>query len=270
MTLDCSPNDPFGSRGRGLRASSAHCSSPACKCSPRRYFPHAGAQAACELFALLEPSAAPPKGFVNALVAAARGTREDEDEVHASAHHGAIHSPQVRERTRTRCMQVLITAPSTPHRYTRGRGRGACKCSPRRPPLPTGTREDEDEGGQGGGKSGKSGQGGQGAKGGATDGGHASRDAHVAPPCMQVLTTAPFPHRCVVCRASEPMLSSSPYRIGRRHVAGSSGLRGIREHRSSQERHVFTAGVAPELAGGGGLPRSAPTDTSDRAGRQPV
>ena len=199
--------------------------------------------------------------------------------LHASAHHGAT-SP----RRCAGCVRALRAARALSGtaqgfrqcagrrcpRYARGRGRGACKCSSRRPPLPTGTREDEDEGGQGGGKSGKSGQGGQGAKGGATDGGQASRDAHVAPPCMQVLTTAPFPHRCVVCRASEPMLSSSPYRIGRRHVAGSSGLRGIREHRSSQERHVFTAGVAPELAGGGGLPRSAPTDTSDRAGRQPV
>ena len=248
MTLDCSPDDPFGSRGRGLRVSSARCSSPACKCSPRRHFPTQVRRLRASSSRCSSPQRHRPR------VSSMRWSP----------------LPEVRERTRTRCMQVLTTAPSTPHRYTRGRGRGACKCSSRRHPLPTGTREDEDEGGQGGGKSGKSGQGGQGAKGGATDGGQASRDAHVAPPCMQVLTTAPFPHRCVVCRASEPMLSSSPYRIGRRHVAGSSGLRGIREHRSSQERHVFTAGVAPELAGGGGLPRSAPTDTSDRAGRQPV
>ena len=75
---------PRYARGRGRGA---------CKCSPRR----------------------PPLPT---------GTREDEDEVHASAHNGALHSPQVRERTRTRCMQVLTTAPSTPHRYARGRGRG--------------------------------------------------------------------------------------------------------------------------------------------------
>ena len=39
-------------------------------------------------------------------------------------------------------MQVLTTAPSSPHRYAPNAvcDRGACKCSPRRHPLPTGTR----------------------------------------------------------------------------------------------------------------------------------
>jgi hypothetical protein len=201
MTLDCSPNDPCADREGSLHASSARSSSLACKCSPRRHFP-TGARAACELFALLDPSAAPPKGIVNALVAAARSTREDED-----------------------------------------------------------------EGGQGD-------QGGKGGKGGWTDGGNAMRDAHVAPPCKQVLTTARFPHRCLVCRASEPMLSPPPYRVGRRHVAGSSGLRGVGEHCASQERHVFTAalhvftaGAASELAVGGGMPRCAATNASGRADR---
>ena len=79
MTLDCSPNDPFADREGSLHASSSHSSSLACKCSPRRHSP-TGARAACELFALLDPSAAPPKGIVNALVAAARSTREDRED----------------------------------------------------------------------------------------------------------------------------------------------------------------------------------------------
>jgi len=199
MIFDCSPNDPCADREGSLHASSAHSSSLACKCSPRRHFP-TGARAACELLALLDPSAAPPKGIVNALVAAARSTREDED-----------------------------------------------------------------EGGQGD-------QGGKGGKGGWTDGGNAMRTWRR--PACKCSPRRDVPHRCVVCRASEPVLSPPPHRVGRRHVAVSSGLRGVGEHCASQERHVFTAalhvftaGAASELAVGGGMPRCAATNASGRAGR---
>ena len=107
----------------------------ACKCSPRRALLSPQVRTILDAapseakfhsaplvlqFSSLSSPGTKPEWLVE-LVRSFCGTRPTPSaiEVHASAHHGALLSPQVRaqRRLRSRCMQVLTTTPSSPHRY---------------------------------------------------------------------------------------------------------------------------------------------------------